>query len=139
MDDGDVPQQHIKLRGNRVYFCKWATHPQLVAHKEFLKVIAPEGVTSFEQINLMEAAGCMMRLAMWPTEALWQSVSDSLATHMTPQMSSTRNKLQVGAHFRCGDTTYGRKDQDLLCVHDEVCVLRALCNMLCRSCGLYAK
>jgi len=119
MDDGDAPQQHIKLRGNRAFLCKWATHPALVAHKEFLRVIAPEGVTSYDQINLMEAAGCMLRLAMWPTETLWQSVSDSLATHMDPRMASTRNKLQVGAHFRCGDTTYGRKDQDLLCVHDE--------------------
>jgi hypothetical protein len=117
MDDGDVSQPHIKLRGNRAYFCKWATHPNIVAHKEFFHVIAPEGVQSFDGINLMEAAGCMMRLALWPTELLWRYVSESLETHMGQDSTNMRSKLQVGAHFRCGDVSYIRR-QDNVCVHD---------------------
>ncbi len=117
MDDSDVPQPHIKLRGNRAYFCKWASHPGIAAHKDFLRVIAPAGVDSYDSINLMEVAGCMTRLAMWPTEYLWQFVSDSLSTHMAAALTTQRNKLQIGAHFRCGDLSY-IKGQDKLCIHD---------------------
>ena len=117
MDDGDVPQPHIKLRGNRAFFCKWATHPELVASKEFFHVIAPIGVKSYEAINLMEVAGCMTRLALWPTELLWQFVSDSLEAHMGHESVKRHSKLQVGTHFRCGDLSY-TKGQDNWCIHD---------------------
>eukprot|EP00605_Chrysophyceae_sp_TOSAG23-4_P002970 GSChrysophyteH1.ASY1.ANO1.3272.1 assembled CDS len=118
MDSGDVPQQHIKLRGNRNYLCKWATHPDLPAHSEFFRAIAPQGVTDYSQINLMEVAGCMMRLAMWPTEALWQYVDASLLESLGPERTQVPVALQVGAHFRCGDRpSYLGNDRNA-CIHD---------------------
>ncbi len=118
MDDGDAAHPHIKIRGNRNYLCKWATHKDIKAHQGFLDVIAPDGVTSYEEINLMEVAGCMMRLAMWPTEELWQYVSDSMESLLGHEEVQKPNSLQVGAHFRCGDApSYLSKDHNQ-CVHD---------------------
>ena len=118
MDDGDVEQKHIKIRGNRNYMCKWATHKDILAHKEFLMRIAPEGVTNYESINLMEVAGCMMRLAMWPTEELWQYVSISMESHMGKENVKVPSSLQVGAHFRCGDSASYLKTDNNACIHD---------------------
>jgi hypothetical protein len=118
MDDKDVPHPNIKIRGNRSYLCKWASHPDIKAHTEFLDVIAPIGVTSYDQINMMEVAGCMMRLAMWPTNALWSYVSNVMEKHMGKEKVKVPSILQIGAHFRCGDWSY-LKGNDDACIHDE--------------------
>lgn len=125
-DDGatGVGQPIIKLRANRAFLCKWAKHPDLQAWKELM----PLGFGP--KTNLLEAAGCMMRLVMWPTEKLWAFAAKEVGNlaifkQDTPaEGSSTRNGnieygIQIGMHFRCGDLSYKKPGSfDRACEHD---------------------
>lgn len=134
LDDGDTGMSHnepyVKLRGNRAFICKWATHPELGASKQLKKKVF--NVTSFDEVNLYEAAGCMMRLAMWPTDQLWAVVAEELEDQMSTQIRKEQghgdgmmsawgkeNTVQIAAHFRCGDFSYIKKDEyNDACRHD---------------------
>lgn len=130
LDDGDTSMSHnepyVKLRGNRAFICKWALHPELGAHKQLKKKVF--NVTNMEEVNLFEAAGCMMRLAMWPTDRLWAVVTEELETQMGGQVRDEgglmqawgdKNAVQIAAHFRCGDYSYIKKEQyNDACRHD---------------------
>ncbi len=143
MDAGDVPQQHIKLRGNRAFLCKWATHRDTVAHKELLQLLQVSESQLKHEVNLWEVSGCMLRLAMWPTERLWgfvnkeveknfkqleTVVSNSKYNQYLHLLQKDSNKVyseissigpQIAAHFRCGDNSFLHPDQAALaCVHD---------------------
>ena len=112
MDDGDVGHPIVKLRANRAFLCKWMKHPELQAHKELL----PLGIGP--KTNLFEAAGCMMRLAMWPTEKLWSYVTEEI-DKLDIFKDEHDYGIQIGMHFRCGDLSYKKPGAyDRSCEHD---------------------
>lgn len=117
MDDGDVPHPIVKLRANRAFLCKWMKHPETQAHRE----LASLGIT--RATNLLEAAGCMLRLVMWPTEKLWAFVAKEVNRldifQRGPSITPVNYGIQIGLHFRCGDQSYKHPGSyDRACVHD---------------------
>ncbi len=123
MDDGDVPQPVIRFNSNRAYLCRWNNHPEYKAFKEFKRVLlgpdfnpstSSRGVVSGStasksaylnangtdpSADLFEVAGCMMRLALWPTEALWDSVDKLYAQYehtLVPNQSADESSLRIG-------------------------------------------
>lgn len=82
MDHGDVAQPIIKFRINRSYLCKWMSNPDLPAHKDLL------GIGLKPSDDMMEVAGCALRLAMWPTEALWAEVEKLFFEQILPKTFS---------------------------------------------------
>ena len=138
MKDGDAGTPHILYRSNRCYLCYYDNNKGSAANIQ-MKALGVD-----ETSNLYEVAGCMMRLAMWPTELLWQEVGKLLSVfekQVTPEAAATvrRNRralrtrrmdesapartpavVQVGLHFRCGDKSYIKKGgYDHMCVYNE--------------------
>ena len=66
MEGSDVSQPIILLRSNRAYFCRYEKYPDTAAFHEMTNVLGLNNTS-----NLYEAAGCMLRLALWPTRSLW--------------------------------------------------------------------
>ena len=104
--DKELNHKVIKVRSNRAYLCRWAIRNDLVdpAHLQ-------ETLGLGHDSDLFEMAGCMLRLAMWPSEKLWAAVDMSLE-----QDPNVKGKVefedfvtdsQVGIHFRCGDSSFG--------------------------------
>lgn len=102
MEEDDYPQQVVKLRSNRCYLCRW-TEQRATAAYHYLRAIGID-----ESTNLFDAAGCLLRLVMWPTQKLWDSLDEvmELAVIANKTNSSKLQYFQVGAHFRCGDIEY---------------------------------
>jgi hypothetical protein len=73
MVDGDVSTPHILLRSNRCYLCYYDNQKSTVANQQMRSIL---GVN--ETSDLFEVAGCMMRLALWPTEFLWSEIGKEL-------------------------------------------------------------
>ncbi len=128
LDDGDTSMSHnepyVRLRGNRAFICKWASHPEMGAHKQLLNLVHTRDA---DTVNWYEVAGCMLRLVMWPTERLWDHVSAELEKQLKPQLDHIVDKhawdssrsVQIAAHFRCGDYSYIEKDRyNHACIHD---------------------
>lgn len=134
MDGGDVGQPIIKIRGNRAYLCKWELNENIVAHREMRAL----GVTN--NTNLYEMSGCLLRLAMWPTEKMWDYVDKTMTDDANKIENKKRDRrtdiagsndiamnttvkhwdYQVGVHFRCGDRSYvNGAAADVICRHDE--------------------
>lgn len=90
----------IKYYGNRAYFCRWKIKKELGLGAELANTLGIHDGT-----DLYELAGCLLRLAIWPTELLWQALDDSLMSQFS-QRHSTVTKAQVGFHFRCGDSSF---------------------------------
>lgn len=88
----------VKHRGNRAYLCRWGIRDSLGLRDELAETL---GVT--RQTDLYEAAGCMLRLAMWPTDTLWDTLDEWLAASMPEDAPLS---VQIGLHFRCGDTSF---------------------------------
>ena len=112
LESGDVPQPIIKLRGNRAYLCKWATHPSLPAFRELVAL----GIS--DSTDLFEVGGCLLRLAMWPTKKLFQAVADLRKTLLQGAIHDD-SLLQIGVHYRCGDISFVHPNADRSCQHDE--------------------
>eukprot|EP00596_Hydrurales_sp_CCMP1899_P008989 CAMPEP_0119055450 /NCGR_PEP_ID=MMETSP1177-20130426/75722_1 /TAXON_ID=2985 /ORGANISM="Ochromonas sp, Strain CCMP1899" /LENGTH=369 /DNA_ID=CAMNT_0007035977 /DNA_START=462 /DNA_END=1571 /DNA_ORIENTATION=+ len=139
MNGGDVSQPMIKIRGNRCYLCKYELEKNTLAHAQMREL----GMTN--TTDLFEMAGCLLRLAMWPTEKMWNYVDEKMSEYSTVlgkgegDNSSTASSnihvetitsnvtsngtgywgKQVGVHFRCGDTSYTQGAKaDLSCQHD---------------------
>ena len=112
MNDGDVQQPIIKLRGNRAYICKWAkaVGKDKSSYKDLLRL----GIS--ETTDLLEVGGCLLRLAMWPTEKLFNAAD-------TFMQKSTEGNFthQIGVHYRCGDIAFTKSSQiaDRACTHDK--------------------
>lgn len=143
MYDGDASQPHILYRSNRAYLCGIHNSGGSRAHNDMLNVL---GVS--DEDDLFEVGGCMLRLAMWPTDYLWsevdkiyQAFDKSVKESHSSQHNAHphRRKLQqeeshhhgwhsihypniyfqVGLHFRCGDKSYTmRGGFDNNCVFD---------------------
>jgi hypothetical protein len=73
MENGDVPQPIILLRSNRVYLCRYDRNPETAAFREMKAILGENATTN----NLYEASGCMLRLALWPTQQLWKDTDKS--------------------------------------------------------------
>lgn len=141
MKDGDARTPHILYRSNRAYLCFYDNQVGSVAHNEMKSILGVNRTS-----DLYEVAGCMLRLALWPTEMLWTEVGKQLKefeqtlpenshrarrrilrtrNHTHPmrklEPSTEVNKvLQVGMHFRCGDKSYIKKGgYDHMCVYNE--------------------
>jgi hypothetical protein len=69
MKDGDAGTPHILYRSNRAYLCYYDNNKDSVAYQQMSNILGV-GSTS----DLYEVAGCMLRLALWPTEHLWEEV-----------------------------------------------------------------
>eukprot|EP01036_Dinobryon_divergens_P028262 gene28262-37180_t len=113
---GDVSEQ-------AVLYSLFASKPSGLSMGESL------GVT--EQDDLYEVAGCMLRLALWPTNKLWGAVSQvykqwgrgeaeqvvqSAYHHKQPHQQHVPSShksapmrsstIQVAVHYRCGDSSF---------------------------------
>lgn len=102
--DHDQPFKVVKFRGNRAYLCRWAVKPSLGLQPSLLARLGVSAST-----DLYEVAGCMLRLAMWPTELLWRTLDVMLAEQLasTSFPATAAPAAQVGFHFRCGDSSFG--------------------------------
>lgn len=119
MDGGDMTNfPSILLRSNRCYLCRYNERDSPAKH-DLAQILH---ITS--NTNLFTAAGCMLRLALWPTEYLWTQLD-----HFYEDMgvrSDQGFQQQIGVHFRCGDITFNHlsnKQDTLLEPHpaDAVC------------------
>eukprot|EP01036_Dinobryon_divergens_P043977 gene43977-58631_t len=83
----------------------------LPAHGELLRL----GIT--QGSDLFEAAGCMLRLALWPTAKLWRTVERQIGSELSQKalggstLSAVSSVAQVGLHFRCGDHALGLSEK----------------------------
>ena len=97
LDDGDTSMSHnepyVRLRGNRAFICKWASHPEMAAHKQLLRLVHTRDAA---EVNWYEVAGCMLRLAMWPTDKLWDHVSSALEKQLKPQLDKFSGETSWG-------------------------------------------
>lgn len=101
--DSDFPQKVVKFRSNRAFLCRWVVKPKVYHNSN----LAQLGITN--STDLFEAAGCMLRLAMWPTERLWKALDKSLRSQFLSRSSVTT--YQVGFHFRCGDKSFNKNEK----------------------------
>jgi len=109
--DRDLPQRVVKYRSNRAFLCRWVIKPAVYRTSGLARL----GITA--TTDLFEAAGCMLRLAMWPTERLWRALDKSLEPQLRQQQvrqglpvtAAVTTTYQVGFHFRCGDTSFDKK------------------------------
>ena len=117
MDSGDVSQPIIKLRGNRAYLCRWMLHPEIKPHKDLVTL----GIT--EQSDLYEVGGCLLRLAMWPTDLLFEQIHElgrSVFKNILKDQNDVKSDhlgldYQIGVHFRCGDIAFGNVNSERIC------------------------
>jgi hypothetical protein len=103
--DRDIPAvKVIKFRGNRAYLCRWASKPSLQLAGSLKEALGVDGAT-----DLYEVAGCLLRLAMWPSDKLWAVLDASFQSQLSAfSLSSSSQPLsyQLGFHFRCGDSSF---------------------------------
>jgi hypothetical protein len=91
----------------------WAVKRSLGIQKEVAKML-----NLSIGADMYEIAGCMLRLAMWPTTKLWQALDESLVDQLHTLIPPTQVSLsskqplqiakQIGFHFRCGDTSFSK-------------------------------
>eukprot|EP01034_Spumella_vulgaris_P039292 gene39292-48544_t len=89
-NDGEPGQPLILYKSNRAYLCYYENQP-LALSSEQMK--ADLGVQNGD--DLFEVAGCMLRLAFWPTEYLWDEVNKIYQTFEDGLPVKGRAKLRV--------------------------------------------
>jgi hypothetical protein len=101
----------IKYYGNRVYLCRWVDHPDLkhVLSSELAKTLDINQTNGL--VNLYEIAGCLLRLAIWPTEKLWTALDETM-NHQFIDHDDASTSMQVGFHFRCGDSSFSTESNN---------------------------
>jgi hypothetical protein len=139
MDGSDATTPLILYRSNRAYLCYYDQNKKCKAYYQMKKDLGVHPQDS----NLYEVGGCMLRLALWPTDLLWaeirkfyQSFFDQLPLLQVSafmerirqhsalsidatNISSEADFFQLGLHFRCGDLSYilNGRNKDM-CVFD---------------------
>lgn len=117
LENGDVSQAVIKIYSNRAFLCKWVLNAKKIASKQVTSLlgISPQG-------NILEAAGCILRLFIWPTNLLWRYIATELQKQTSlhqeyPENTDTNSPagIQVGVHYRCGDTSYMFENNNTTC------------------------
>jgi hypothetical protein len=110
MYESEPSQPNLLYRGNRAYICHWYGCNTTTPAKEELMTLLGSG-----NDDLLEAAGCMLRLAMWPTELLWSMVDEVFESHkgdlkrrglVKHHDKALLWRYLVSTHFRCGDMGY---------------------------------
>eukprot|EP01038_Epipyxis_sp_PR26KG_P014109 gene14109-18930_t len=94
VDNSEIQQHIIKMKTNRVYLCRWDKNPFLLSHTELRHILEVN-----ENDDLFQVAGCMLRLALWPTPMLWDEIKKKYKEFYPL-------KLNEPIHFRCGDQSY---------------------------------
>ena len=122
----------VKVRGNRAYLCRWAMKPELEMQEEMRQVFGITTQTSTDtgadtdaDTDLYEVAGCLLRLAIWPTELLWRELDSwldsqgfsTLYPDLHPPSSSSSSSLavSVGSSYSSdtqNENTTVTKDKD---------------------------
>jgi hypothetical protein len=65
----------IRFASNRAYLCRYTNQPKTIkSHREVLKAL---NISTKNETDYFEVAGCMLRLMMWPTNALWKEVDQA--------------------------------------------------------------
>ncbi|KAJ1411529.1 hypothetical protein B484DRAFT_455589 [Ochromonadaceae sp. CCMP2298] len=88
----------VKYYGNRCWLCRWALKPSLGLGPELQRVLGLGAGT-----DLYEVAGCLLRLAIWPTDALWEALDDSLREQLKVH-SKRRGLPSVPSEPRTGSS-----------------------------------
>jgi len=101
LDNTNIPTRVVKFRGNRAYICRWAVKPNL----RHLNILSALGVDR-DKDDLFEVAGCLMRLALWPTPSLWKSLDLLVQSEFDSLHGVGKIDYQLGMHFRCGDKSF---------------------------------
>lgn len=117
--DHDTDHKIVKYRSNRAYLCRWNALKDLVDANHLKATLGVDDST-----DLFEVGGCMLRLAMTPTDKLWDAIDASLEEDTANKYASFETAAQIGIHFRCGDssfattTTTGTTTVNKECVYD---------------------
>lgn len=95
-----LSERVVKHQSNRAFLCGWVMKKE-VYNRSYLSRL---GITS--EADLFEVPGCMLRLAIWPTEKLPEPLDESVQS----QLSTKRSKafFQIGLQFRCGDNSFSK-------------------------------
>ena len=122
----------VKYFGNRSYLCRWNIKASLNIETELKEILGIQSVGHFapssdavrhvaSEVDLYEVAGCLLRLAVSPTDLLWDALDHSLQSQMNKILSPLQDSLQseqrvdvpspiiseqIGFHFRCGDSSF---------------------------------
>ncbi len=99
MLNGDVGQPNILYRSNRCYLCFYDNNPASAAAQQMNSIL---GVNKTS--DLIEVGGCMLRLALWPTDFLFEEVArlyqnfeDTLPFSSTKQQNRALSAIYDGA------------------------------------------
>jgi hypothetical protein len=84
-----VKQSIIKLRSNRCYLCKWMVQGR-PASQQIRNILGID-----ESSNLYEVGGCLLRLAMWPTDFLFSKLGELLKMELNPLVGSYDEALML--------------------------------------------
>jgi hypothetical protein len=79
MMDGDVGSNIIKYTSNRAYLCLWNNKNLKNSEKKYYKAYEEfsKELGLSRKANLFEVGGCLLRLVMWPSTALWEKVDEA--------------------------------------------------------------
>lgn len=69
MEGGDVGTPTILYRSNRCYLCRYDSGGHGLGQQDLRNILGVNGTD-----NLFEVDGCLLRLALWPTEHMWSLV-----------------------------------------------------------------
>lgn len=94
MMEGDVPHRIVRLASNRAYLCMW-NNPKIrntrgkhyPAYRDTLQAMGLSRTS-----DLFQLAGCLLRLALWPRDALWDAV-DAAYREMTADLVHSPPRL----------------------------------------------
>eukprot|EP01039_Chlorochromonas_danica_P000876 gene876-956_t len=91
----DIPV--VRFTSNRAYLCLWTNRKVKQGrsanqkfYPAYYETLQELGLTS--KSNLFEAAGCMLRLVLWPREKLWRSIDEAYATLSHGKMKAKMKK-----------------------------------------------
>jgi hypothetical protein len=127
----DPSQPIILFRGNRCYMCHWYMNKRAAARKQILHAIGGNG----RDDDLYRVAGCLLRLALWPTDYFWSKVDEAFNRHYdelkAKKVIANTNERYVTLeyhlslipkyvftlHYRCGDATWKLRKPVEYCQH----------------------
>lgn len=93
----------IRYAGNRCYMCRWL---KLANSDEQMKHLK-ESLGIDWNTNLYELAGCLLRMALHPTDLMWEKVDSFLNSINIHGADLSYGPFhQIGVHFRCGDSSF---------------------------------
>ena len=139
--DKDFLEDVVDYVSNRAYICLWERYPSHNHHKLFREMIKSTTDDKTDDKNtpdLYEISGCLLRLALWPTDYMWtmlaQYYKDLNPLHyhydkkdnkiimqdhkFNDRIISNEFPYQIAINIRCGDHSFG--DKRVKCNHDPL-------------------